>query len=99
MIGVLIMSLALFSGVVYAFLASATPVLSCSDSDGGFVLGTQGIVFVQHLSTQYQTYIDQCGGARDIIEYECRINATGTFLAEWHEFCSAGTTCSNGACT
>ena len=102
------MIVVLLMSVVYAMiLVSRTPVLACTETDGGYNLPTRGLVtFIT--GGMATTVIDFCGpimngtnSTKIIHEYVCVPPMNGTnssFVEHWIDMCPGNSTCVAGAC-
>ena len=83
------------NGACTAFVTSACYTNSCSDSDGGFVVSTQGTASGNFVGSGY-SLTDFCADSVFLVEYYCG----GTVAYSLNMSCAgnATTSCVNGAC-
>lgn len=69
--------------------------LSCTDSDGGFVLNVVGITIGPDLNGVVTSHTDYCDGSRHVVEGTCE----GGEIHVARSRCPRGGRCSSGACS
>ena len=94
------MILILVVSIVYAVrvLVSRTPVIACTESDGGYNLSVPGIVTYFGLGGNTTSVMDFCGTNRTIHEFYCHVVNGTAVVYHWTDTCPGNSTCVGGVC-